>query len=68
VHARVWVAEAEHERVVSAGDRRLAELARLQRIDVRVLGDLRDELLLRRPEIGTEDAHVLRLLGPKVPE
>jgi len=66
--ACVLVAEAQHIPAVGARDRRLAELARLERVQVRVRGDGLDEALLRLPQVVAEQTHVARLLRPEAPE
>jgi hypothetical protein len=76
MHTGVAVAEAHHPGVVGGGDRRLAELERLEEEDpllARVLvahfgrrGHAR-ELLLRRPEHLAEDAILASLLVCELP-
>lgn len=68
MHPGVLVAETQREPVEGAGDRRLPQLARLERIHVRVVGDLADEDLLGRPELLPQQPHTLHLLGAEVPD
>lgn len=68
MHAGVRIPKAHHPRVVGAGDRRLAELARLEEEDPLVRAGRPHELLLRLPQHFAQKTHLAGLLVCELPK